>query len=176
MSTSPSVQICAHAALALPVHPASSQMSSDLSHGATGSGVRAPEQLVMVARAFIDEPLLHASALQALPAADGAGPPRDTVASEATHSLTGVVTGPHVRQEAASNPMASTMDADGDKVGIGVTFKRDGDGFFMVKRLSENGGAITSGLAVGIESSTLAPHPLACPPQSRCCPAERQNR
>jgi len=41
------------------------------------------------------------------------------------------------------------MDADGDKVGIGVTFKRDGDGFFMVKRLSENGGAITSGLAVG---------------------------
>ena len=175
MSTSPSVQTCAHAALVL-AGPVSSQISSDLSHVATGSGVRAPEQLVMVARAFIDEPLLHASALQALPAADGAGPPRDTVASEATHSFTGVVTGPHVRQEAASNPMASTTDADGDKVGIGVTFKRDGDGFFMVKRLSENGGAITSGLAVGIESSTLAPHPLACPPQSRCCPAERQNR
>ena len=175
MSTSPSVQTCAHAALVL-AGPVSSQISSDLSHVATGSGVRAPEQLVMVARAFIDEPLLHASALQALPAADGAGPPRDTVASEATHSFTGVVTGPHVRQEAASNPMASTMDADGDKVGIGVTFKRDGDGFFMVKRLSENGGAITSGLAVGIESSTLAPHPLACPSQSRCWPAEWQNR
>jgi len=126
-----------------------------------GAGVRAPEQVVMVRRAFIDENFLNATAIEPLPRvhpalADasnsvastlgvGAWADNQLVAATSEGAIRPASQGPSVHEQ---NVDVQSLDAQ-HKVGVGVTFKKDADGYYVVKRVSEHGGAFASGLGVG---------------------------
>ena len=113
-----------------------------------GAGVRAPEQVVMVRRAFIDENSLNATAIEPLPKSDAG---LIGTAAWAPHQL--VAAAPGAVSSRALPPtegvMGNAEHIGVDKVGIGVTFKKDGNGYYVVKRVSARGGAFGSGLAIG---------------------------
>jgi len=113
-----------------------------------GAAVRAPEQVVMVRRAFIDEGSLNATAIEPLPKSDASSV---GVAAWAPHQLLAATPGV-VRSRAVAPADDVTGNAGHmglDKVGVGVTFKKDGNGYYVVKRVSARGGAFGSGLAIG---------------------------
>jgi C-terminal processing protease CtpA/Prc len=113
-----------------------------------GAVVRAPEQVVMVRRAFIDEGSLNATAIEPLPKSDASSV---GVSAWALHQLVAATTGV-VRSRAVAPADGVTGNAGHmglDKVGVGVTFKKDGNGYYVVKRVSARGGAFGSGLAIG---------------------------
>jgi len=118
-----------------------------------GAGVRTPEQVVVVRRAFIDESFLNAAAIEPLPkgeAAQGGG-------AWAAHQQ--MVAASRARGGIASSG-SEGVNMDTDKVGIGVTFKKDSEGYYMVKRVSERGGAFASGLASGDRVLSIDGHSM----------------
>ena len=114
----------------------------------SGAGVRAPEQVVMVRRAFIDEGFLNATAIEPLSKGDAAPGPA-AVASWAQGQV-----------HASAPSVNASSECGTDNLGIGVTFKKDGDGFYIVKRVSEHGGAFASGLAVGDRVLSIDGHSM----------------
>jgi len=110
----------------------------------SGAGVRTPEQVVSVRRAFIDENFLNATAIEPLPKPAAAG------GGNGASGTLGRGAWAQQQHAAATAPaLAAAGGSGGEAVGIGVTFKKDGEGYYVVKKMSELGGAFASGLAVG---------------------------
>ena len=124
---------------------------------APGASVRAAEHVLLLRRAFIDEAFLNATAIEALPKGDSAA--SAAAPSAPTRSLDqsdfGVGAG-------ALSGVQAVAAADGatDVAGIGVTFKKDLDGWYMVKRVLPGGGAYLCGLKVGDRVVSIDGHKM----------------